>query len=82
MTYEVKDLMARFNVTQTTILCWISSGELKAINVGRKPGLKKPRWRITEQALEDFELSRQTISPQSKRKRSRKQDAETIEFYK
>lgn len=39
-----------------TIHSWIRSGELEAFNVA-KPGLSRPRWRITKEALRKFEQS-------------------------
>jgi hypothetical protein len=56
--YTVRDLQRRFAVTEHTVLGWIRSGELTAINVGRSPGARKPRWRISQEALEAFELAR------------------------
>ena len=80
MTYSVRDLVQRFNVNEHTVLAWIRSGELKAINVGVAPGKKKPRWRITKEALEAFELLRaaQPVRPRTRRK---KRQTDTIEFY-
>ncbi len=62
-TYTVKDIVARYTVTERTVLVWIRSGDLKAINVGRSLTKKKPRWRITEKALDDFELLRASQTP-------------------
>ena len=70
-THTVRDLCERYGVTEHTVLGWIRSGELAAVNVGRKLGAKKPRWRVTEDALAVFELSRTTQSPQP-RTRKRK----------
>jgi excisionase family DNA binding protein len=81
MTLSVKDLCKRFAVSEGTVLTWIKCGELRAINVGRRPGAQKPRWRITPAALEAFELAR-TPTPLPPRTRRRKR-AETgiIDFY-
>jgi excisionase family DNA binding protein len=79
--YTVADLCQRFGVREHTVLGWIAQGELAATNVGTKPGLRKPRWRISEQALADFELARTTTPPTPKVRR-RRQDAEVVEFYK
>jgi excisionase family DNA binding protein len=79
MTYGIKDLCERFAVGEHTVLTWIRRGELKAINVGRKPG-GRPKWRVTEEALAAFEQLR-TPTPTPPRKR-RKRPAEVIEFYK
>jgi excisionase family DNA binding protein len=81
MTLSVKDLCERYSVSEQTVLGWIHSGELRAINVGRRPGAKKPRWRISESALAAFEQAR-TPTPPPTRVRRRKQPDDVIEFYK
>jgi excisionase family DNA binding protein len=80
-TLSVHDLTERFGVSEHTVLAWIRSGELRAVNVGRRPGGKKPRWRITQEALEQFELAR-TPTPPLPRARRQKRPADVIEFYK
>ena len=80
MTYSVRDLVQRYHVTEHTVLAWIRSGELNAVNVGVAPGKKKPRWRITQEALDGFELAR-THSPPPPRTRRKKHDTSVIEFY-
>ena len=81
MTLTVKDLRERYGVGENTVLGWIRSGELKAINVGRCLSAGKPRWRITQQALDAFEALR-TPRPPEPRAPRRKRSAEVIEFYK
>jgi predicted site-specific integrase-resolvase len=67
-------------VTQNTVLAWIRSGELQAINVARKPG-GRPSWRISREAIERFEAARAaTPTPVTTRTRRRK-SPEVIEFY-
>jgi excisionase family DNA binding protein len=56
--YTVRELCERYGVTVTTVLEWIRRRELTAINVGRRPGARKPRWRITQEALDAFEQRR------------------------
>jgi hypothetical protein len=79
--YTVQDLQRRYGVTVHTVLGWIRSGELRAVNVGRRPGAKKPRWRVTEEALVAFEQLR-TPAPSVSRARRRNRPANVIEFYK
>jgi excisionase family DNA binding protein len=79
-TLSVRDLCERYSVCEHTVLTWINRGELRAINVGRRPGAKKPRWRITQSALDAFELAR-TVAPPPPQTRRRKRPAEVIEFY-
>ena len=73
MTYTVRDLTNRFGVHEATVLGWIHNGELKAMNVGRTPGRKKPRWRISEAALAAFEALRTPTQPAPRSRRRRKQ---------
>ncbi|MGH7172808.1 MAG: helix-turn-helix domain-containing protein [Gemmataceae bacterium] len=80
MTFTVRDISARFGVGEHTVLAWINSGELRAVNVGRRPGAKKRRWRISQQALDAFELAR-THTPPPPRTKRRKRPADFIRFY-
>ena len=59
MTYGIKDLCDRYGVGEHTVLNWIHRGELLAIDVSRN-GEGKPKWRITDEALKEFEKSRAT----------------------
>jgi hypothetical protein len=77
----VRDLSAHYGVCANTILSWIRDGELCAINVVRKPGGKKPRWRITAEALAAFEASRMTSAPVPA-VQGRKRAPDVIEFYR
>ena len=79
MTYGVKDLCKRYGVGEHTVLAWIHTGELKAVDVSRNRG-PKPRWRVTQEALDAFEALR-TPCPPPPRTRRRKRQPETIEFY-
>ncbi|MGE0378866.1 MAG: helix-turn-helix domain-containing protein [Planctomycetaceae bacterium] len=81
MTYTVRDVQVRYDVTEHTVLGWIRNGELKALNVGTAPGKKKPRWRITQEALDEFELLRASQAPPPPRKRRKRQSTDTMKFY-
>jgi excisionase family DNA binding protein len=81
-TLSVRDLCERYGVSEHTVLGWIRSGELRAVNVGRRPGTKKPRWRITAEALQAFELARTPTPSPSRAQRRKKRPAGVIEFYK
>ena len=75
----VKELCERYQVGEHTVLAWIHNGELRAHSVSRRAG-GRPRWRITQEALEAFELIR-TPSPPPPRKRRKNRSAGIIEFY-
>jgi len=80
MTYSVKDIQERYGVGEHTVLGWIRLGDLRAVNVSRQLG-RRPNWRVTEEALQDFELLRSpTTVP--KRTRRRRRPTDVIEFYK
>ncbi len=81
MTFTVKALCERYSVTEGTVLTWIRSGELKAINVGKRFGAKKPRWRVTQEAISAFELRRAT-SPPVPRAPRRKRSQEIMDYIK
>lgn len=76
----IREVAERFAVGERTVIGWIRSGELRAVNCGRRPGSKKPRWRMTAESLAAFELCR-THTPPPPRTRRRKQSAEAIQFY-
>jgi excisionase family DNA binding protein len=78
--YTVDDLCKRYGVTEGTVLAWIKSGALSALNVGRRLGAKKPRWRVSPEALAAFESAR-TPAAQPPRGTRRKRQGEVIAFY-
>lgn len=80
MTYSVKQISERFETGEHTVLRWIRNGELSAVNVAREPG-GKPRWRITPESLQTFELLRSAtpIEPAPRRRRNR--EPGIVEFY-
>jgi len=80
-TLSVRDVCERYGVSEHIVLSWIASGELRAINVGRRRDTLKPRWRFTTEALEEFEQSR-TPTPPPPRTRRRKRPGDVIAFYK
>jgi excisionase family DNA binding protein len=78
--FSVRDICERYGVTEHTVLGWIRTGQLRAVNVGRSPGARKPRWRIPESAIAEFEAAR-TPTPPAPQTRRGKRSAEVIEFY-
>ena len=78
--FTVPQVAHREVVDRDTVVGWIKSGALRAINVGR--GRQKPRYRIPPEALEEFERSRTIGTPPPKTKRRwKKRDPEVIEFF-
>ncbi|HEV8001608.1 MAG TPA: helix-turn-helix domain-containing protein [Planctomycetaceae bacterium] len=71
---------ARLAVGVDKVRHWIASGELPAIDVARKIG-GRPRFRVDVNDLEAFE-QRRLVQPQTRlRSRSRRQQADIIEFF-
>jgi excisionase family DNA binding protein len=80
MTKSVKQTAEYFRVGQHTVLAWIASGELAAINAARTAG-GKPHWRISDDALQAFELLRSAQPVDRPSRRRRRQAADVVEFY-
>jgi excisionase family DNA binding protein len=80
--HTVADIQKLLSVTERTVLLWIDSGELKAINVGRSPNKKKPRWRISQAALDEFERGRSaTPSTPATPRRRKSRSAEIVDMF-
>jgi excisionase family DNA binding protein len=76
---EVAELLG---VGEATVLGWVRSGELVAVNVSRSARSKKPRWRITRAALDAFTQARTAAPVPVKAPRRTRAAADVIEFYK
>jgi excisionase family DNA binding protein len=76
----VKAVAARYGVTQHTVLAWVRDGSLRAVNVGRRVGAKRPSWRIAPEALAEFE-ARRVPGPARGRARRRPRARDYVEFY-
>lgn len=73
VTYSPKEIAAKAGCKVDKVLAWINSRELIAINYGSSQTGGKPRWRVTAEALEDFERARTTqpaAKPVPRRKRT------------
>ncbi|MFA9477115.1 helix-turn-helix domain-containing protein [Phycisphaerales bacterium AB-hyl4] len=44
------------------VLAWIGDGQLEAIDVSTRPGIGRPRWRISSEAIERFERRRSSLT--------------------
>ena len=71
----------QLGVSPDKIRAWIDKGELNATNVATgKAG--RPRYRISETDLADFQKKRQPSKPPPPAPRRRKKDPNVIEFFK
>ena len=74
---SVADTAARLRISDDAVLAHIRAGRLRAANVGLGP--RRPRWRITEEALETY-LAAATVTPAPARRR-RRRDAAVTEYF-
>jgi excisionase family DNA binding protein len=77
---SIHDIAERCGVSERTVRAWIRAGELKALNMSRTPGSRRPRWRVTQAALEAFEATRIAGVP-APRAKGRKRSGDVVEFY-
>jgi transposase len=68
---SVRDVMAKLAVGQRTVLHWLNSGQLRGSQLSRRPGARRPSWRVSEEALAAF-LSARTGGPVEQPARRRK----------
>ncbi|MBX9788576.1 MAG: helix-turn-helix domain-containing protein [Pirellulales bacterium] len=59
-TFTVNQVAEVFHVHRDTVVYWIRSAELSAINIARKKD-GMPRYRITDEALKNFRLRRGAV---------------------
>ncbi len=78
MTYTVPELARRWRIGRTKVLAWIRGGHLPALNLAAST-VGRPRWRVSAEAVAEFERRRSgTPTP---RVRKRRQATEVIEFF-
>ncbi len=59
MTFRVSQIAERHGVKSQTVLAWIHSGELRAINVACRAS-SRPQWRVSAESMKSFEAARTT----------------------
>ena len=70
--YTPREIAESRGVSVDTVRSWIHSGQLRAVNLARAAGSRKPRWRVSETDLAAFELARSnTPAPKPTRRRRR-----------
>jgi predicted site-specific integrase-resolvase len=72
----------KLGTSVNTVLAWIKSGELKALNLASRTS-RRPRYRISPEAAEQFELSRSVVpaTAQSATARLRRQSLGAAKDY-
>ena len=59
-SYTLEEIAKIESVNPETAQGWVRSGELVAYSVSASRSSKKRRWRVTEESLNQFRLSRQS----------------------
>ena len=76
-----KAVAALLQIKVDTVLGWIHRGHIIAIDVSSGRG-RRPRWRISEEAFQDFLTARTASPPPPAAARRRRQKTENvIEFF-
>ena len=73
----------RYGVAPAKVIGWIESGELSALNLAG-PDCTRPRYHVTEAALEQFEASRRVVpdgGPSAIRRLRRKSAGATKDYF-
>jgi hypothetical protein len=75
-------LAAHWGVDPAKVIGWIVAGELAAINAATSLSAARPRYRISQQAIADFERRRAvTPPPPQTTRRKQKRTGEIKEFF-
>lgn len=79
-----KELAARWRCSVQHVLTLIGNGQLPGFNVASNPHGKKPRWRIAEADVLDFERRRAGVPVElhKTRRHRRPRLSEVVEFFK
>ncbi len=84
--HSVQEVAQTLDVSSANVLDWIASGELQAVNVAAGRGAR-PRWRVSPEAVRQFEVARSNRSTQracvrqQQRTSRRRGGADVIEFF-
>jgi excisionase family DNA binding protein len=77
----VADVAAETATSVGTVLQWIASRQLVAINVSRSVRAKKPRWRIRRSDLDAFLAARTHTAPPPRAPRRSRVPDDVLRFY-
>ena len=75
------DVAKRWNCSPDHVIDLVRGRHLKGFSIS-PPSSKRPRYRITQAALSEYEKLRQAGTPAKAVRRQQKQMAGVIEFYK
>jgi len=74
----VAEVAKRYRVNATHVITWIANGDLVAINTSNTS--QRPRWKISEQALADFEKKRSSKPADEPKPKRTRRPAVTREY--
>jgi excisionase family DNA binding protein len=76
----ILEIAQRYRVSVPTVRGWIASGELRAVVVSRNRQSRKPRVRVTPEAMAAFEAAR-SPGPATAARRRRRRDGQVTQYY-
>ena len=77
---KVPEAAADYGISDTKVLGWIRSGELRAVNVAASR-CGRPRWRIEKSELERFMAARMNATPVKVPRTRPPRNEGVIQFY-
>ena len=73
-------LAKRWGIKPSRVIAMIRSGELRGFDISATPGVGRPRYRISQDAVLEFELKR-SGAVTKRATRRRKSQKQVIEFF-
>jgi transposase len=81
--HTLRECAAMLRISESTVSALIQRGKLRGVNASLSDKSKKPRWRISDEALAAFVESRQSGPSQAPTKdKRRRKSTDVIQFYK
>ncbi len=82
-SYSTHELAERWGVNVSKVGEWIRTGELRAINVAKSLQGNRPRYRVSDEAVREFEHRRSVVqeAAPSTIPRRRRQSAAVVNFF-
>ena len=78
--YTPPQLAKLWGIKPGSVLGFIRSGELRAFDISSKPGVGRPRWKISLDSIIEFQ-NRRSLQKQSKPIRRRKRKTDDIFYF-
>lgn len=74
------EIAARLRCRSSKVILWIRREQLRAVNLAENPDGKRPRWRVSPEALAEFLAARTNRAPVPTSRRRKRQQAVTEYF--